>query len=380
MSNPFSFGTGALSSADRYGRLGFSRNPFVPMDDDDADGPFYDDHLKDQLEAINSWAKSCLEGNTQPLAIKGTIGAGKTRVIKALRKALHDVRNDQRICIEHVFLNRAGYARPNIAGFVLNALESLDPVWVGGLESCPKPVMPFVWALALSEVPAEGNCLVGKYVGRLQSSMAKAHDAEVLSRWLRRDSISSSQGRNLGLVGRIDAEGQQVHVLADLLKVGASVGVLSKLFLFIDQLEDLMRPSYSELRKSRMLEDIRSLMDYVGSGSPIGLLLSWSPEIDYRDYPGFEPDVDEMLEARYPAFYSRARRNVVQLELLTLRDAIKFAKVYSDRAVLAKKNPDVTDIALAAWRRLGTEGLLSGDSATPRDFLTALAKEVDSRL
>jgi hypothetical protein len=380
MSNPFSFKPNSVVKPNRYEPLGYSRNPFVPMDDDDIDGPFYDEHLQDQLGELSRWVTDSLQGATAALAMKGTIGAGKTRVLKLLKKSLNEIAESEKIHVEHVFLNRAGYTRPNVAGFLLASLETVHPT--ESAVPCPSTIMPYVWAIANAKVQAQTERQIGIYIHKLQASTEKHRDAEVLTRWLRRDSISSSQGRNLGIIGRIDAEGQQVQVLADLLRVGRQVGVLNKLFLFIDQLEDLMRPSYSELRKSRILEDLRSLIDYVDSGAPIGLLLSWSPEIDYGRYRfGDIVEVDETLENRYPAFYSRARRHLIQLDILTLKDAVKFATVYSDRAKTeSKSQPAVSDIALEAWTRLKADGLLTGDRATPRDYLAALSAEVESRV
>ena len=381
MSNPFVFGPTKAATNNRYQALGFKRNPFVPQDDDETEGPFYTKHLTSQVAMLLEWASESLEKNVPALALKGTIGAGKTRVLRALKHSLMAARIENKIHVEHVFLNRAGYSRPNVAGFILGALETFKPDWsLANCPTCPITVMPIVWAIAHSDLPPKSSRLVGIYMTKLQQSNDKEHNSEVLTRWFRRDSISASQGRSFGIIGRLDAEGTHILILSDLLRVAKECGVLNKLFLFVDQLEDLMRPSYSELRKSRILEDLRSLIDYIDEGAPIGLILSWSPEIDYGNYVFRMTNVDQILETTYMAFYSRARRKMVQLDNLGLTHAPEFAEQYAEFAkVDANASVSVNDIVVHAWTNLKETGLISAERATPRDFLKALQDEVDKR-
>jgi hypothetical protein len=147
------------------------------------------------------------------------------------------------------------------------------------------------------------------------------------------------------------------------------------MFLFIDQLEDLFSKGLTPVRRSRVLTDLRALIDIVDGGAPIGLLLSWAP--------GFDAEI----RTQYPAVYTRLARRRVELPLLERRYAASFTDVWmkgqQDKpGYHPSKQPSAADLSEKAWDALRAKGRLlpPGEKATPRDFLLALANEADRRV
>ncbi|HSN97432.1 MAG TPA: hypothetical protein VLS89_04005, partial [Candidatus Nanopelagicales bacterium] len=161
-----------------------------------------------------------------------------------------------------------------------------------------------------------------------------------------------------------------VNIAAEALRLAHRSGVLQTLFLFVDQIEELFRPTFSELRRARILTDLRSLVDDIDEGAPVGLLLSWTPESD------------SVFKRKYEALVGRLQRRQIILPLLSREDAEPFAKVWiealpgSDRG--RSTQPVLSRLVTLAWSRLQTQQeLFSATKATPRQLLTALAEEVD---
>jgi hypothetical protein len=206
--------------------------------------------------------------------------------------------------------------------------------------------------------------------------------AAIVSRWLQRFPLTPAQASRVGLRPRIDWEGELVPVVADLLRAAVGTGMLRTLFLLIDQLEDLFTPTFSELRRARILTDLRGLVDEIEADAPVGLLLAWTP--DFGTSAGRPRGrVETLFQSKYEALYSRMERRRVDLPLL----GHEHAKPFADEWVNAAKEepgfdpdrqPGITEVAQAAWSRLErTQGLFPGGKATPREFLASLADEVD---
>jgi len=73
-----------------YTLIGYPRNPFRPEPDIDVldTGPFYKDHIIRQLRDITQWLREIHRDRTssQTLSLVGTIGIGKTRLIRFIQR------------------------------------------------------------------------------------------------------------------------------------------------------------------------------------------------------------------------------------------------------------------------------------------------------
>ena len=93
--------------------------------------------------------------------------------------------------------------------------------------------------------------------------------------------MSRARVQASGLTRRIDWEGDLIPILADLLRFARECGILRTLFFLVDHIEDLFRPSFSMVRRSRLLTDLKALVDEVDRDAPIGLLLAWDAGSDF---------------------------------------------------------------------------------------------------
>jgi hypothetical protein len=243
-----------------------------------------------------------------------------------------------------------------------------------GATATPGDVLPLVWAMIHApSFPPGATGLVAAALSKARSAQGEQRQAlaEDISQWLRRLPLTPRRARESGLARPIDWEGELVGVVAEMLRLAYRAGVLKTLFLFVDQIEELFRPTFSELRRARILTDLRSLVDDIDDGAPLGLLLSWTPESD------------STFTKKYEALVGRLRRRRIDLPLLSQEDAEPFAKVWVDAAPNPsggppRKRQKLEKLVAAAWSRLQVQReLFSTEKATPRMLLTALADQVD---
>lgn len=369
-----------------YHRIGLPFNPFreTASDPKDDSGPFYTSHIEEQLQDIQKWIRAVhTQEERQPLSLTGNIGAGKTRILTHLQRRLSRMPAEQKIFAEIIALSDTGFTRPSVGGLLLTALERLP---LPSAENVPQGVIPLVWAVIISEnFSIDGHSLVPSALGLIHQATGKerTYRAQIFTRWLQRDNLSASEARALGLYRKIDWEGELLRYLAELLRISRDAGVVKTCFIFIDQLEDLFRPTFSELRRSRLLTDLRGLIDEIDAGTPIGLILSWTP--DFSTTSSSMHLVESQFKSKYEALFSRMERRRVNLPLLRETDGIPFATKWIDAlstldGYKQKDQPDISWLFATAWNQLRQDRKLlpgRGGSATPRDLLTALANAVD---
>lgn len=356
-----------------YHTLGFSRNPFRSSESDIREGttPFYQDYIRTQLGEISQWVDDVHERRQrQPLAIVGQIGVGKTMLISQIAQKLRGHRA-QKIVVESLVLSDVGYVKIGVGAWLILMLERLDPS--PEAERVPAGVLPLIYRL----VNADPSKLGGQ--GRMARALAtiaaqpdtrRVDWAKRLSAWLQRGSLTDAQARDIGVGRRVDWEGELIPLVGDLFVLAQQTGLLNTLFLFIDQLEDLFGRGVTPVRRSRVLTDLRGLVDTIDRGAPIGLALSWTPHFD------------DQVRGEYPALYTRLKRRRVDLPLLERRDITEFTKTWihaqKDQAGFDDaKQPRPDKLADEAWTKLVTERSLVTNEVTPRNFLTALAAIVD---
>lgn len=281
------------SSGASFSAHGFISNPF-PADGVDSE-VFYSSHLESELERVNSWleesqvnADGFEEGHSKPfrpLAIRGSIGVGKTHLLRSIERGLASTGNArvlrkaltddgmQRILLSTVLLTglpREGNSNSGLVGAILrNAKKSEFRL---SLESC------------LSEL-GDGSILAGPLMKLLllsrRDSEAVEEGAAVLWRWVQRSYTAGSQRARLGIARTLEGEGEAIQVVADLARCARAAGVFSCWYLLLDQLEEIWRPGViTDSRRARLLTDLRSLVDRSLEGAPIAVLLTWNTQTD----------------------------------------------------------------------------------------------------
>lgn len=379
---------GPASADQMYAQFGYPRNPFREASSDQINetGPFFTGHIVQQLQEIQGWVASIHSGSDrQPMSLVGNIGAGKTRILRFLLRRLSNFPAKEKVVAELLLLSDTGYARASVGGMLVSALERMQ---IHQVSPVPDGVLPLVWAIVTSDTfPAQTTGVLGASLQRThqeKDNNAKQELAMYVSRWLQRSPLTSSQATRVGLHRRIDWEGELVKIIGDLFRLAEKSGVVKTFYLFVDQLEDLFRPTFSELRRSRILTDLRGLVDEIDAGMPVGLLLAWTPEFNAAPI-SLGNEVDAQFRSKYEALYSRMRRRRVDLPLLKREDAFPFAEEWinalrNEAAFDASRQPDLTGLVASVWERLRAQRKLypgGGGSATPRDLLTGLASEVD---
>jgi hypothetical protein len=379
------------SHRNRYVALGYPTNPFrVPLDAQGGEsGPLYCGHIERELNDIQNWVQDVVDhASVQPLSLIGNIGAGKTRVLRHLQRGLLAQSLDLRLACDMVVVSDAGYSRASLGALIVGVLERMSIAWA---KDVPDGVLPLIWAIVTSngggQVDARGNACRALIAARKSQGAQRVEQVRIISRWLQRVPLTASEMRTTGLVRRIDWEGELILVLAEILGLARAVGALSSLFLFVDQLEDLFRGALSELRRSRILTDLRGLVDEIDAGAPIGLIVSWSPEVSAQAGLGPSHEVGEQLKRSYAALFNRLERRQVRMPLLSQPDAAPFAAQWINYQSGAEgwnpdRQPPVVQLVDAAWDALKTGRKLiqgAGTGVTPRELLTALADEVDRR-
>ena len=385
MSNPFTFGTSVKEVRNKYAKIGFSRNPFTPRDEDDNDGPFYQGHLSTEISTINKWLQESINDNPPALSIKGSIGVGKTRLMKAVRNQILSAASQERVHAGLIPLGQSGYARPSIGQLMLDTLETYVPAWMPSHQIWKPGIIPLVKLIVESEQSISRSLPLGQVLGSIRDSPKDTQEEKMrlFCRWIHREQLTPKQSEQVGLYHRLDYEGALPGVLCDLLILAKEAGVLNKLYLMIDQLEDLFRPSYSELRQSRLVTDMRLIIDKQDAGAPLGLIFAWSPDVDQLGYSSRNA-VDHNMQQKYSALYSRLTRSLVNIGKLRELHIAAFAEAYTEPFKEQSGNdtskwPAAVEIAGDAWSILKNKGVVQDNTVTPRDLLTALYEAVEAR-
>jgi hypothetical protein len=365
------------SSGSPYENVGFSINPFRPTEADIRSGnvPFFDEYIAAQLVQISQWVDDVhVNEQRHPIALVGNIGVGKTLIIGRLVHLLRE-RVDEKIAVDSLILSDAGYGRISVGSWLVMALERLNFPWLPTPEPLPPDVLPVLYHLAQQpSVTGPGRIARALEHIRMQSDAERTNLVRHLTTWIKRGAITDAQSRKLGLGRRLDWEGELIPVVGEILMMARQTDILGTFFLFIDQLEDLFSKGLTAVRRSRVLTDLRALIDIIDGGAPIGLLLSWAPSFDAE------------IRVQYPAVYTRLARRRVDLPLLELKHAPGFTKAWmvgqkKGAGYNPSKQPSSDDLSMSAWDSLRRKKLLfpPGEKATPRDFLAALADEIDRR-
>jgi hypothetical protein len=372
------FGLGTtISEVDAVQRLGYPRNPFLLTDEDASHPPFYSRHIERELKAVGDWVRDAIAGQRLPLSIVGNIGVGKSRILSTLKDGLQARPPCDGLVVDKIGISDSGYGKASLGSLLVTSLER---VVASGRPAPPDNTIEFVWAIANAATAVSGSTPLRRALALTQAKRGdvRVNMAIAISRWLARGPLTTQQASSVGLERKIDWEGALIPVVGDLLMCAKESGVLTAYFLLIDQLEDLFTKAFSELRRSRLLTDLRGLMDQIDAGVPMALLLTFGPETSGQS-------TNAELARNYAALSSRIERNKIDLALFERAHAVAFATTYIERlkghpAFDPQRQPNVADLVDDAWNDLlQQKRVYASDRTTPRDLLKALAAVVKRR-
>lgn len=358
-----------------FASLGFKGNPF-PSAGVNLD-VFYRAHMEPQIDRVDAWLERVEKATTgppgqrgpavSPLALAGALGVGKTHLLSRLERGLSAF---PKVSVLRKSISDEGMTRLTLANLLLHHLpRGLGPE--GEDESLVRSVARCARKAGTSD-PWSSLTSGGPLAGPL-SQLVRAPDGAfealvpILERWSTRAYTTPGQRAKLGIAGTLEAEGQAIHVIADLMRLARHFEFQRVWYVLFDQLEDLWRPQVvTPGRRARFLTDLRILVDQALEGAPIALLLAWNTKVTA------EPDAASQLQRDYRALWQRLGEPV-DLPGLRQADLVPFALAYVDAPENHVASPDESATrARAEFRaQLEQEGL---------DLLCRTSSYRDSRL
>lgn len=332
-------------AASPFAKFGYSQNPFPAAGLGLPRVPKYFAHMREQIGQLDEWLREVHQRTSfgrpsqpiQPLALWGTIGIGKSHLLRLIAEGLRPLPG---YSVLQISLTEEGMTRLKLADLLLRGLPGLlgdkqDP------QSGPRHDLPLLSAIikhVRRYTDRTAREIFLRQVGQSSplyvplSNVCETPAAQLseqtawLANWLLRGAVSPTQRTKLGVSGPLEGEGAAIRATADLVRLGHATGTLQVWFILIDQLEDLWRATaISPGRRARFLTDLRLLIDQGLEGSPVALLLAGNSTT-----MGGDPHRDPLFE-EYAALWRRMG-NPVQLPGLRAEDIWPFAAKYLDEA------------------------------------------------
>ena len=323
-------------------KLGLTKNPFPPSGvAEDVD---YEAHQPEVERKINQWLSRSLDKNAAqwaPLAISGSIGVGKTHVLRRIERACIEFRNSSglghRVMVSSHTLTNAGMKNLQLGSLLRESLGQSVPD-IGSRPS--SSALPFVDVCVDqlfvtkqienidSILPSPSPLLAPlKRIAAEKTGFGRATATSLLAAWIGQRNLTSVQMERIGVQGKLETEGQLIRVFAHLCLLAQKAFDLRAWVLMLDQLEDLWRRDLtSPLRRTRFLTDLRTLIDEGMEGAPIAIVLAWNTEVALTTGRAQE-SVESRLRHDYLALFSRVQ-DVVKIPPLPQTHALPFALAY----------------------------------------------------
>ena len=331
--------------ASSWRRYGLQENPFPRSGV--ATNVDYDDHQQSQIQDVNSWLTRTVAAQTKqwsPLAISGSIGVGKTHVLRRMERAIRDFRDaahaDEPVMVSYLPLTASGMKSLQLSNLLLETIAQQLP---GDSRPSVPGEVPLLTAIAKAIRARKGASALKSLptpspLSRPLESIIEASSSDEATRltsltasWLMRRNLGRSDQEAIGVAGRLEAEGQAVRAFSHLCKIAHQLGRLRVWVLLVDQFEDLWRRDVTTaLRRTRFLTDLRTLVDESLEGAPVAVTLAWNTEMVIGG-ARVDEDVETKLKQDYVALFTRIR-DVIRIPLLPLDHALPFANAYIDSA------------------------------------------------
>lgn len=385
--------------APRWKQLGLLENPFP--ESGVATSIDYNDHQEAEIARINAWLERCVDPDAPrwgPLLIKGSIGVGKTHVLRRIERAIEEAGRNAypgKVGVSYHLVTGSGAKNLLLADLLLEALTAPLP---GHDDSHAIGEMPLVQALLaalrenlgdpataanpLAAIPrtsplrAPLRALLAESAPNPARDQAPDQAAEIeqlFCSWLMRRELTTRQSERLGVSGKLQGEGEAVRAYVHLFRLAHAAIHFRAWILMIDQIEDLWRHrEITPLKRARFFTDLRTLIDEGLEGAPIAVMLAWNTEVVSVGSLGSlgssgSLDVEQRLGAEYRALWSRLPEPVDLPMLQTEEQARAFAAQYIEAgrerepgarakmlAALTQEEPQVRDrIPVEANGRIG---------------------------
>jgi hypothetical protein len=315
----------------RWHIWGVKDNPFP--ESGVAHGVDYTAHLTDgQIEDINQWLGETLtpeQSQWRPLAIKGSIGVGKTHWLQSIeRLVLRRIEEhglEESIHISRHPLTGAGMAKLNLGSLLHEGLSSSDIV-ARSLRAYRAGPTAHISTSSPLHAP----------LSKLRNAQEQDVDEliDLFDSWLQRSKLSPTKLARLGVHDHLETEGQWVRAQAHVCKLAAQVSGFQVWIVLLDQLEDLWRRDVTTpLRRARFLSDLRTLIDEAYEGAPIAVAMAWNTAA--AGDTKAPPDVERQLRKDYQALFTRIHGDrVISFPRLPREHALPFARAYVEHAKL----------------------------------------------
>lgn len=334
----------SYDEASPFARFGYSQNPFPAAGLGLPRVPKYFAHMREQIGQLDEWLREVHQRTSfgrpsqpiAPLALWGTIGIGKSHLLRLIAEGLKPLPG---YSVLQISLTEEGMTRLKLADLLLRGLPGL-PGDKNDPQSGQRHDLPLLSAIIkhvrrYTDRHARESFL--RRVGQSSplyvplSNVCETPAAQLseqtawLANWLLRGAVSPAQRTKLGVSGPLEGEGAAIRATADLVRLGHASGTLQVWFVLIDQLEDLWRATaISPGRRARFLTDLRLLIDQGLEGSPVALLLAGNSTTMG------DPDRDPLF-VEYAALWRRMEKPV-QVPGLREEDIWPFASKYLDEA------------------------------------------------
>jgi hypothetical protein len=319
---------------DKWRNWGVERNPFP--ESGVGHGVNYEDHLIDgQLETISDWLQHALdthETQWRPLALKGSIGVGKTHWLWTIEELVQSHEREQRlngkIFISRHTLTDAGMRSLNLGSLMHEGLTRSSII-----ERTLRAFREESWSDSVQPELGTASPLYAP-LDKLAHCADKDVEEQIdlFRSWLLRSRLSPTKLDRLGVNDRLDLESIWVRAQAHLCRLAGQVMGFLGWFLLIDQLEDLWRRGVTTpLRRARFLSELRSLIDEAYEGAPIAVGMAWNTTVTNTGR-GTPPDIERQLQKDYYSLFTRIHGDrVLEFVGLPREHALPFARAYIDK-------------------------------------------------
>lgn len=326
----------------RWEALGFAMNPFP--ESGVATGVDYNEHQKEEIHAINAWLGRTVDPKAtqwRPLLIKGSIGVGKTHVLRRIERVIENSSKHatpSKVGVSYHIVTGLGVRNLLLSNLLLEALQATLP---GQEESREEGELPLVHKIlgALRESreqdpekhPLKALSRTSPLRAPLKKILLDSNQDEVeqlFSSWLMRRDLTRAALERIGARGRLEGEGEAVRAYAHVFRLAHTTLGFQVWIMLLDQIEDLWNnKEVTPLKRARFLTDLRTLVDEGLEGAPIVPVLAWNTEVSIAGKVS-AIDVEEKVASEYRALSARLPKPVDLPMLLISEHAYNFAVSY----------------------------------------------------
>jgi hypothetical protein len=283
----------------------------------------YDEHQSEQVRLVNAWLTSTVSRTTRqwpPLVLKGSVGVGKTHILRRMERVLLEYR-DSDLALEQApaTLVVSSHTLPGISSRTLllsnilqEGLRSAQLSRGGDPEAADFPLLReclrYLRENPGDELAIPQNSPIIVPLRRYRSERNPTRQAEMATAivgWVSRRDIGRSMADRIGVRGRLEGEGESVRAYAHLAALAKQCVNLRAWIVLLDQIEDLWRANeVTPVKRARFLTDLRTLIDESLAGVPVAIVLAWNTDV-VDGSRRRSIDAESPLRTEYVALWSR---------------------------------------------------------------------------